>query len=47
FAWVPRDGANRLEVKAVNQFGVDGPISTVELEMKAGKKNEGERRPSK
>lgn len=37
FAWVPRAGANRLEVKAVNRFGVNGPASTVELEMNAGK----------
>ncbi|MDB5356415.1 MAG: transglutaminase domain protein [Phycisphaerales bacterium] len=47
FAWVPRNGANHLEIKTVNQFGVDGPISTVELEMKTGRKDEGDRRPSK
>ena len=31
FDWRPRDGANRLEVKSVNRFGVEGPISTVEI----------------
>jgi hypothetical protein len=28
FTWKPHVGANRLEVKTVNQFGVDGPVST-------------------
>jgi hypothetical protein len=37
FAWVPGAGASRLEAKAVNRFGVEGPASTVELEMKGGK----------
>ncbi|HWE92342.1 MAG TPA: hypothetical protein VG269_00070 [Tepidisphaeraceae bacterium] len=37
FAWVPRTGTSRLEAKAVNRFGVEGPVSTVELEMKGGK----------
>lgn len=32
FEWKPRNGSIKLEVKAVNQFGVDGPVSTVELE---------------
>lgn len=27
--------ANRLEVKTVNQFGVDGPVSTAEIEIEA------------
>jgi hypothetical protein len=31
FDWTPHDGSNTLEVKSVNQFGVDGPVSTVEL----------------
>jgi hypothetical protein len=29
--WSPHAGENRLEVKAVNRFGVDGPVSTVEV----------------
>jgi hypothetical protein len=29
--WIPRDVAGKLEVKAVNQFGVEGPASVVEL----------------
>lgn len=33
FAWRLRPGGNRLEVKAVNRFGVSGPISTVEIEV--------------
>jgi hypothetical protein len=28
--WRLRPGTNRLEVKSLNQFGVDGPISTIE-----------------
>ena len=32
FDWTLHDGSNKLEVKSVNQFGVDGPISTVELD---------------
>ena len=31
--WSPHAGSNRLEVKSVNQFGVDGPVSTAEVEM--------------
>lgn len=31
--WELHPGLNRLEVKTVNQFGVDGPISTVEIEQ--------------
>ena len=34
FNWTPHPGANRLEVKTVNQFGVEGPVSTVQLEPK-------------
>ncbi len=30
FLWSTRPGVNRLEVKTVNGFGVDGPMSTVE-----------------
>jgi hypothetical protein len=29
--WKPHQGPNRLEIKSTNQFGVDGPVSTVEL----------------
>lgn len=32
FDWKLRPGANRLEVRSVNQFAVPGPVSTVELE---------------
>jgi hypothetical protein len=32
FDWKPRAGINRLEVKSVNRFGVDGPISTIEIQ---------------
>jgi len=39
FTWMPtRRGANRLEVKTVNQFGVDGPVSTAEVEVEADAK---------
>jgi hypothetical protein len=31
--WDIHPGLNRLEAKTVNQFGVDGPISTVEVEQ--------------
>lgn len=27
FTWLPHPGRSRLEVKAVNQFGVEGPVS--------------------
>lgn len=33
FTWAPHGRANRLDVKTVNQFGVDGPVSTAELEV--------------
>ena len=29
FAWALRPGSNRVEVRAVNQFGVEGPVSTL------------------
>jgi len=36
FTWTPTGrGASRLEVKTVNQFGVDGPVSTAEVEADA------------
>ena len=31
--WTPHHGTNRLEVKAENQFGVQGPVSTVQADM--------------
>lgn len=36
FTWTPHAGANRLEVKTVNLFGVEGPVSTAELQLPAG-----------
>jgi hypothetical protein len=36
FTWPARGGRNRLEVKSVNQFGVDGPVSTAEVEAQGG-----------
>ena len=33
FTWTPHGGENRLEVKTVNRFGVEGPVSTAELEV--------------
>jgi hypothetical protein len=33
FVWAPHPGANRLEARTVNKFGVEGPVSTVELEV--------------
>jgi hypothetical protein len=32
-AWALRPGANQLEAKAVNQFGVDGPVSTLVMDV--------------
>ena len=32
FDWKPHTGANSLEIKTVNQFGVEGPTSTVQVE---------------
>lgn len=32
FLWPQRPGANRLEARTVNQFGVEGPVSTVEIQ---------------
>ena len=34
FAWTAHPGLNRLEARTVNQFGVTGPISTAELQVK-------------
>jgi len=34
FPWTLHPGVNRLEVRAVNQFGVEGPLSTVEVEQR-------------
>jgi hypothetical protein len=31
FGWKTHAGVNRLEVKTVNQFGVDGAVSVVEV----------------
>ncbi|MEZ5324163.1 MAG: hypothetical protein R3F19_03775 [Verrucomicrobiales bacterium] len=31
--WNVKTGANRLEARTVNQFGVDGPISIIEVEV--------------
>jgi len=30
--WSPHAGSNRLEVKTLNRFGVEGPVSTIELD---------------
>jgi hypothetical protein len=35
FTWTPRAGTNRLELRTVNQFAVEGPISTIEIQAKA------------
>jgi hypothetical protein len=32
--WTPHAGKNRLQVKTVNQFGVEGPISTAEAQIR-------------
>lgn len=32
-SWTLHPGSNRLEAKTVNQFGVEGPVSTVELDV--------------
>jgi hypothetical protein len=34
FDWSVHTGSNRLEVRAVNQFGVTGPISAAEIEVR-------------
>lgn len=34
FVWDVHPGRNRLEARAVNQFGVKGPVSTAELDVK-------------
>ena len=33
FTWPVHSGANRLEVKSVNLFGIDGPASTAEMKV--------------
>jgi hypothetical protein len=33
FTWELHNGTNRLEAKSVNRFGVDGPVSTVVLDV--------------
>jgi hypothetical protein len=33
FVWNAHAGSNRLEVKAVNRFGVDGPVSTADVAL--------------
>ncbi len=33
FVFAPHSGQNRLEVRTLNQFGVEGPVSTIELEV--------------
>jgi len=33
FAWKPEVGVNKLEIRTVNRFGVEGPTSTVELQL--------------
>jgi len=30
--WSPHPGLNRLDARTMNQFGVEGPLSTVEIE---------------
>jgi hypothetical protein len=35
FGWSLHPGVNRLEVKSVNQFGVDGPVSTAQVASRA------------
>ena len=32
-SWTPHAGGNRLEVKTVNQFGVEGPVSAAEISL--------------
>jgi hypothetical protein len=32
FEWTPHAGANRLEAKTVNRFGVEGPMSVAQIE---------------
>ena len=35
FNWALHPGVNRLEVKAVNRFGVEGPVSTAQVTSRA------------
>jgi hypothetical protein len=37
FTWTPHAGENRLEVKTLNGFGVDGPASVVEAKVESGR----------
>lgn len=37
FVWKPHAGANRLEAKTLNKFGVEGPVSVVEVELVGAK----------
>ena len=37
FDWTPHDGSNRLEMKTVNRFGVDGPVSDAQIDVTAVK----------
>ena len=34
FGWPLHSGGNQLEARTVNQFGVSGPVSTAEIELK-------------
>jgi hypothetical protein len=34
FEWTVHPGANRLEARTVNAFGVTGPVSTAELQIR-------------
>jgi hypothetical protein len=38
FVWKTHAGTNRLEVKTVNQFGVDGPVSTAQVDMESARR---------
>ena len=33
FSWSIHPGSNRLQARAINQFGISGPISTAEIEL--------------
>ena len=33
FAWNVHEGANRLEIKTVNRFGIEGPVSTAVVDV--------------
>jgi hypothetical protein len=36
FTWELHPGMNRLDAKSVNRFGVDGPVSTTEVQFQVG-----------